>query len=247
MMLLQLEALCKRYPQSQFQLGPLDFALSPGASLAVFGKNGSGKSTLFQMITGHLRAESGKIMLFGEAMQLGSFALKRRIGYLPQHLDLPRWVSGYDLITYALKLHEIPSLAARREATLAYWDCTSFAHKPLAACSYGMQKRIALALATLHEPELLILDEPFSGLDLFHIRALEDLLAARRGRALTILSTHVAAYAARLNERAVCIRDGHLQELKAWTQADFLTRIQLMESEFFPSNEARPLGGEGHR
>ena len=242
MLPLQIEGLSKRYPQSQFQLGPLDLGLEDGASLALFGKNGSGKSTLFQMITGHLRPDAGKIMIFGEPMNLGAFALKRRIGYLPQHLDLPRWVSGFDLITYALKLHGIKSLAAKRQEVLTYWECQTFAHKPLAACSYGMQKRIALALATLHDPELLILDEPFSGLDLYHIRALEELLSLRRGRSLTILSTHVAAYAAKLNERAMSLHDGHLKELRTWPAASFVERIDLMEREFFPPQTAN----EGH-
>ena len=231
---LVLENLKKTFPQSQFQLGPLALPLEHGDSVAVFGKNGAGKSTLFQMITGHLRPDEGKVYVLGEVMQASSFGLKRKIGYLPQSLDLPRWVSGFDLLTYAIKLYELPNLRATREETLARWDCTSFAHKPLAACSYGMQKRIALALACVHEPEILILDEPFSGLDLFHIRALEDIIAARKGKSLTLVSTHVAAYAAKLNDRAVTLKEGQLQELTSWGKAPFMERIQLMEEQFFP-------------
>ncbi len=231
---LVLDNLKKTFPQSQFQLGPVNLTLQPGDSVAVFGKNGAGKSTLFQMITGHLRPEGGKVFVLGEVMQASSFDLKRKIGYLPQSLDLPRWVSGYDLLTYAIKLYELPRLAEKREETLLRWDCMSFAHKPLAACSYGMQKRIALALAAVHEPEILILDEPFSGLDLFHIRALEDIISERKGHKLTIVSTHVAAYAAKLNDRAVTLKEGQLQELSTWGSAPFMERIQLMEEQFFP-------------
>ncbi len=247
MLPLHIEGVAKRYTQSNFQLGPIDLSLEQGASLAIFGKNGSGKSTLFQMLTGHLRPDAGKITLFGQAMDLKAFALKRRIGYLPQNLDLPRWVSGFDLMTYALKLYEVEKLAQRRQEVLAYWDCESFAHKPLAACSYGMQKRIGLGIAMLHDPELLILDEPFSGLDLYHIRALENLLEQRRGRLLTIVSTHVAAYAAKLNDCAVSLHEGSLRQLSAWPQASFVERIELMEREFFPLAPQQQKTGPGLR
>lgn len=235
MLTLELTSISKNFPQSHFQLGPLDLHMEEGDSLALFGKNGAGKSTLFHMITGHLRPDSGRIQVFGETLKMDAFALKRRMGYLPQNLDLPRWVSGFDIITYAMKLHGMNPIATERQKILDYWDCSSFAHKPLAACSYGMQKRIALALASMHKPDLLILDEPFSGLDLYHIRALEELLEQRRGQQLTIVSTHVAAYAAKLSNKAATMRDGHLKPLLPWTDADFMTRIKLMEDQFFVS------------
>ncbi|HYX33031.1 MAG TPA: ABC transporter ATP-binding protein [Oligoflexus sp.] len=240
MLTLEIASLSKTFAQSQFRLGPMNLQMHEGDSLALFGKNGAGKSTLFHLITGHLRPDEGRIQVFGETMKVDAFALKRRMGYLPQNLDLPRWVSGFDIITYAMKLHGMQPLAATRDRILEYWDCTSFAHKPLAACSYGMQKRIALALASMHKPDLLILDEPFSGLDLFHIRALENLLEERRGRQLTIVSTHVAAYAAKLSNRAATMREGQVAELQRWPEADFMARIRLMEEQFFvPGSEVR--------
>jgi ABC-type multidrug transport system ATPase subunit len=240
MLTLDIDSLSKTFAQSQFRLGPLNLHMNEGDSLALFGKNGAGKSTLFHLITGHLRPDEGRIQVFGETMKVDAFAHKRRMGYLPQNLDLPRWVSGFDIITYAMKLHGMQPIAATRERILEYWDCTSFAHKPLAACSYGMQKRIALALASMHKPDLLILDEPFSGLDLYHIRALEILLEERRGKQLTIVSTHVAAHNAKLSNRAAIIREGQLMELERWPSADFMTRITLMEEQFFaPGSEVR--------
>jgi ABC-2 type transport system ATP-binding protein len=236
-MTLKLEELSKEFAQSGFRLGPLNLDLKAGARIALFGKNGAGKTTLFQLVTGHMAADSGVIELFGQRMNVSSFELKKRIGYLPQHLELPRWVSAYDLITYALKLYEFKDLAERRSEILARWDASYYANKPLGACSYGMQKRVGLALATLHNPELLILDEPFSGLDLFHIRTLEDLLAERTADQITIVSTHVASHVARLCERAVVVRDGKLEEIDAWTGAAFMERLDLMEDQFFPRSK----------
>lgn len=236
-MTLSLKDLQKTFPSSGFQLGPLAFDLQKGDRLALFGKNGAGKSTMFQLITGHLTADSGDIQVFGQRMLVESFALKKRIGYLPQNLELPRWVSAHDIITYALKLYELDRLTERRREVLDRWDASSYAYKPLSSCSYGMQKRVALALATLHDPELLILDEPFSGLDLFHIRTLENLIAERGQDQLTIVSTHVASHVAKLCDRAATIRDGRFEEIQAWPEANFMDRIDLMEDQFFPPTQ----------
>ncbi|MBC7533403.1 MAG: ABC transporter ATP-binding protein [Oligoflexus sp.] len=238
-MTLHLEDLLKQFPQSGFTLGPLNLDLKAGSRLALFGKNGAGKTTLFQLMTGHMTADSGTIEIFGQRMNPSSFELKKRIGYLPQHLELPRWVSAYDLITYAMKLYQFDDLEARRKAVLERWDASYYANKPLGACSYGMQKRVGLALATLHNPELLILDEPFSGLDLFHIRTLEDLLAERSDSQLTIVSTHVASHVAKLCDRAMTVNQGRLEEVEAWNSATFMERLDLMEEQFFPKQQRK--------
>lgn len=234
---LLLTNLVKRFPSSGFQLGPLNLEMAPGERLALFGKNGAGKSTLFQLLTGHMPSDEGTIQIQGEKMHTGAFELKRRIGYLPQNLELPRWVTAHDIITYALKLHGLTPLDRIRDETLTYWDSTFYAKKPLGACSYGMQKRVALALATLHNPDLLILDEPFSGLDLYHIHSLETLLAARGPQQITIVSTHVAAHVARLCPRAITIHNGAMSEIDAWKSAGFLERMDLMEEQFFPKKK----------
>ncbi len=236
-MTLRLDGLSKQFSQSGFQLGPLSLLIEAGSRVTLFGKNGAGKTTLFQLMTGHLPSDGGTIEIFGEKMHVGAFELKKKIGYLPQHLELPRWVSAYDLITYALKLYGFSDLATHRQAILELWDASFYAKKPLGACSYGMQKRVGLALATLHNPQLLILDEPFSGLDLFHIRTLEDLIAKRSAQQITVVSTHVASHVARLCDRAICIREGRLDEIEAWRSADFMTRLDLMEAQFFATTQ----------
>ncbi len=236
-MTLSLNELSKSFSSSGFQLGPLTLDIKPGERLALFGKNGAGKSTLFQILTGHLGAESGEVRVFGERMKLDAHELKMRMGYLPQHLELPRWVSAHDIITYALKLHGLDEIAIIRKQILERWDAVDYANKPLGACSYGMQKRVALALATLHKPDILILDEPFSGLDLYHIRTLEDLLAERTSEQITIVSTHVASHVAKLCERAATIREGRIEEIDSWPTADFMRRLDLMEEQFFPSSK----------
>jgi len=227
------------YPTSQFHLGPINLILHKQRILAILGQNGAGKSTLFQMITGNLKPVAGTIHMAGQRMLPDRPEVKRLIGYLPQALQLPQWVNGFELLSYATRLYQLDQPEKRRDEALKFWDCDSFAKKPLAACSHGMQKRIGLAVATIHEPDLLILDEPFSGLDLYHIRALQNMIQKRRqqGRA-TILSTHIAPYAAELCDEVLLIQQGQLHNLNEWQEADLMTRVGLIESFFFPESRS---------
>jgi ABC-type multidrug transport system ATPase subunit len=164
------------------------------------------------------------------------YELKRAIGYLRQNLGLPRWATGRELLNYVASLHALADQTKVVETAMDYWDCRDYQNIPMAACSHGMQKRIGLAVATMHNPALLILDEPFSGLDLFHIRALFREIVRRQDAGLTtILSTHIAPYAAKLCHRALVLSRGQLSELNHWTDADEAARIGLIEHEFFAS------------
>lgn len=230
-----IDQLVKSYPGSTYRLGPFSVSLKQGETMALLGKNGAGKSTLFQLITGNSDATNGTVTFQGERMRPDRFLLKRKMGYLPQHLELPRWVTGKEILTYATALYQLPDPEKLVEQTLEFWDCVDFQHKPLQACSHGMQKRIALALATMHNPDFLILDEPFSGLDLFHIKALTDILESRRQQQqASILSTHVSHYAARLCDRAMVLQNGQASFLSGWETANTMERIQLVENHFFP-------------
>lgn len=217
-----------------FNLGPINLEINEGETVALLGKNGAGKSTFFQIITGSMDATSGEVTFLGSKLTPDAFTLKRKLGYLPQNLQLPRWVSGVEILRYGVSLYELPEREKRVNLALKYWDCDWFANRPLAACSHGMQKRIALALATIHEPDLLILDEPFSGLDIYHIRALENIIESRvtQGKA-TILCTHIAPYAAKICHRALLFESGKMEWLKNWYESDQLTRIGQVESHFF--------------
>ena len=234
MSLLVVENLVRTYEEGGFRFGPASVEFSPGETVALVGKNGAGKTTFFQMITGNVDPDEGVIMLGDEAMTPDKPHLKRKIGYLPQHHTLPAWVTGRELIAYASKLHSIPDPPLRTEATLKRWGAEEYAHKPIAACSHGMQKRIGLGLATLHDPDLLILDEPFSGLDLTHIRNLDLLIRKRRAAGqVTVLSSHITPYCARLADRVLLIEAGRIRVLAGWSELDELARAIAIEDAFF--------------
>ncbi len=232
--LLSVNAVVKSFADGDgFQLGPVTFAVGSGETIALLGKNGAGKTTLFQVLTGNLDATDGEVRVAQEKLTPDRPDVKRRVGYLPQNPALPRWVSGVELLRYAAALHGLKD-QRRVDDSLQYWDAASYAKKPIATLSYGMQKRLGLALACLHDPEVLILDEPFSGLDLFHIKALDDELA-RRGKAqrATVVSTHEAASAARSCSRALILDAGKLTELPGFSAANLVGRIEQIEEAFF--------------
>ncbi len=233
--ILKLNQVKKTYGQ-QFHLGPFNLDVAQGDCLAVIGINGSGKSTFFQMITGNLEATSGEIFLGSQKVVIERFDLKRQFGYLPQNTHLPPWINGFEALTYAGSLLGITDEKII-EAKMQYWDCASYRYTPIDTCSYGMQKRISLALATLHDPHFLILDEPFSGLDLNHTFTLEKYLRQRQTKnQTTLLSTHVSPYIIRLCNRVVAIDKGKVFELTDWQGLSSEEKEQQIERAVLSSS-----------
>ena len=232
--ILSLDSISHQFQSSGFSLGPISMKIQPGDCIGLMGQNGAGKSTLFQIITGNLKPKEGTVTILGDQMTLESYQLKQKIGYLPQNLELPKWVTANEVLSYAADLYQLNNRENILTETLEKWDCTSFSSKPLAACSHGMKKRVALGLATIHDPDLLILDEPFSGLDLFHIKALQDTITHRKnhGKA-TILCTHIAPYTAKLCESAFTLSSGQMGTVDTWQQESYLERVETIEAIFF--------------
>ncbi|MBM4252759.1 MAG: ABC transporter ATP-binding protein [Deltaproteobacteria bacterium] len=231
------EGLTKTYA-SGFKLGPLHLTVAKGATIGLVGKNGAGKTTTFQLLTGNSDPSAGEVRLLGHKMTPDSAELKRQVGYLPQDPTLPSWATGHEVLTYAAELYGIsdPKLAVAQQEEL--WDCASYRSKPLATLSYGMQKRVGLALATLNRPPLLILDEPFSGLDLSHIKTLERAIAARAEAGLcTILSTHVLSFCAKLCHQVQVLSNGQLTVVEPWHELGATAREAAIERCFFAQGD----------
>lgn len=230
--LLELKNLIRSYQQT-FTVGPVNLSIMPGEVIAIMGANGAGKSTLYQMITGNSDATSGEIFFKGKRLLPEKVELKKQIGYLPQDLALPKWVTPLDALKYSANLYGSITSDKIKER-LEVFSCMSYKNRPLQACSHGMQKRAGLAISTIHDPDLLILDEPFSGLDIIQTKALEDVIFERQAKGKsTILSTHIPPYVAKLCSRCVVIQEGSMHELDSFGDSDYLQRISMIEHEFF--------------
>src|SRR5262249_45741987 len=177
---------------------------------ALLGPNGAGKTTLIRMITDILRPDAGTVRLEGRAIDA---SVKHLIGYLPEERGLYRRSKVLELLEYFGRLKGMTPEAARIAAPglLARVDLSEWAAKQTQALSKGMQQKVQLCTALIGEPRLLILDEPFTGLDPINVQLFEEILAERRAAGATVLlSTHQMNKVEELCDRALLINRGHM-------------------------------------
>jgi len=199
----------------------LDLDVPRGVVYGLLGPNGSGKTTTIRMIMGILNPDRGSVSLFGGDPDL---ARRTKVGYLPEERGVYRKMKCLDLIVFLGEIRGVGRAEARRRglAWLERLGLAEWADKKVEDLSKGMQQKVQFIGTVIHEPELLILDEPFSGLDPINQDVLEEIVLDFRSRGTTILfSTHLMDQAERLCERVCLISrsrkvlDGELSALKA--------------------------------
>ncbi len=163
--------------------------LAAGQTLVVFGPNGAGKTTLLRMLATLLRPHAGEVRVLGSKLPDNGYAVRGRIGFLGHEPLLYRELSGRENLRYYARLHDIPQAAARVDEVLGRVGMQRRADDPVAELSRGMVQRLAVARAILHEPELLLLDEPLSNLDPAAIAQVQPLIGAASGRT-RVLTSH---------------------------------------------------------
>jgi ABC-2 type transport system ATP-binding protein len=182
----------------------------PGEIFALLGPNGAGKTTLIRMITDILKPDSGTIELDGRPVRGDQ---KRRIAYMPEERGLYRREKVLDLLVYFARLKGLRGPAPRQAALalLERVELHDWARKQVQALSKGMQQKLQLCATLIGDPRVLILDEPFSGLDPINVRLLEAMLQERRAAGVTVLlSTHQMNKIEELCDRALMINHGHM-------------------------------------
>lgn len=216
---ISLRGVTKRFG-SHTAVSSFDLDIPRGTVYGLLGPNGSGKTTAIRMMMGILLPDEGQVSLFGNPPGVGQ---NRRIGYLPEERGVYRKMKVRDLLVF---LGEIRGLSRREAATRAgNWldrlDLTQWAEKRTQDLSKGMQQKVQFIGTVLHEPEILILDEPFTGLDPINQEVLEGIVLEFQAMGTTILfSTHLMDHAERLCERVCLISkakkvlDSDLKELK---------------------------------
>jgi heme exporter protein A len=186
----------------------VDLDVERGESVALFGPNGAGKTTLLRTLAGLLRADSGSVSVLGRALPADA-ALRRRIGYLGHESFLYRDLDARENLAYYARLFGVP--ASRIDVLLGEVGLAAVSARRVSAYSRGMLQRLALARAVLHEPELLLLDEPLTGLDPEGVELFARLLGVLRGRGVTVLmATHDIERALAVATRAVVLGRGRI-------------------------------------
>ncbi len=161
--------------------------LEAGRTLVVFGPNGAGKTTLLRMLATLLRPHAGEVRVLGSALPDDGYAVRGRIGFLGHEPLLYRELSGRENLRFYARLHGVAS--ERVEAVLQAVGMQRRADDPVAELSRGMVQRLAVARAVLHEPELLLLDEPLANLDPAAVAQVQPLIGAASGRT-RVLTSH---------------------------------------------------------
>jgi ABC-2 type transport system ATP-binding protein len=204
---LQLEGVSKTYGDKRAVRG-LDLKVGQGTILGFLGPNGAGKSTSLRIALGIVAPDTGRVSLFGEPPTLKGL---RRVGFLPEERGLYRKMSARETIAYFAQLKGMTGRAARARADdlLERGGLKDAALKPVSKLSKGMAQKVQILSTIAHEPDFLILDEPFSGLDPVNQIELEKLVREQHARGATIIfSTHVMEHAERLCDQLVIISGG---------------------------------------
>jgi ABC-2 type transport system ATP-binding protein len=190
---------------------PLSFDIAPGESVGLLGPNGAGKTTTISMITGLLRPDSGTIKVKGQVLSSDTSPIKRAIGLVPQDLALYDELNGWDNLRFFGALYHLGGkhLTERMEHSLRFVGLLDRAKDKIKAYSGGMKRRMNLAAALLHEPEILLLDEPTVGVDPQSRNSIFENIAQLRTNGKTIIyTTHYMEEVERLCDRIIIMDHG---------------------------------------
>ena len=185
---IELDGLERRYGE-RLALSGVTVSVPPGATLAVLGANGAGKTTLLRVLAGLLRPHGGSARVLGAELPRERWKVPGRVGFLGHEPLLYRELSGRENLGYHAALHQTG--AERVEEVIAAVGMESRADEPVRDLSRGMVQRLAVARAVLHDPELLLLDEPRAGLDPAAAELLEPLIGRASGRTRVLVSHDV--------------------------------------------------------
>lgn len=207
---IDVERISKSYGDFQ-AVKDLTFQVYQGELFALLGPNGSGKTTTIRMILDILKPDSGRIAVLGGPL---TDATKDRIGYMPEERGLYRNVPVLEMMVYLGTLKGLSSSAARKRslALLEKLELAENAKKKVSELSKGMQQKVQFAVTILHQPQLIIIDEPFSGLDPVNSLVIKDVLLDQKKQGVAIvMSTHQMYQVEEMAERLLMIYRGELQ------------------------------------
>ena len=184
-----------------------------GSFFGFLGPNGAGKSTTIKMLTGLLAPTEGRVRVLGRDIASEPNEVKRRIGVVPEDLNLFERLTGAEMLSFTGRMYGLgrEDIASRSRELLELMELDSEPRRLVVEYSHGMKKKLALACALIHRPEILFLDEPFEGVDAIASRTLKDLLSRLTSRGLTVfLTSHVLEIVERLCTDIAIISEGRL-------------------------------------
>lgn len=210
--MLRIENLTKTYGEKK-AVDNLSLRIAPGEIYGFIGHNGAGKTTTLKAVVGILQFDKGEVFIKGESIRKNPLACKQKMAYIPDNPDLYEFMTGIKFLNFIADIFGVPE-EKRQERIRKYADLfemTENLAQPIASYSHGMKQKLAIIFAWIHEPKLIIMDEPFVGLDPKAAHILKQMMreVCDEGGAI-FFSTHVLEVAEKLCDKVAIIRNGQL-------------------------------------
>ncbi|HUJ21555.1 MAG TPA: ABC transporter ATP-binding protein [Bryobacteraceae bacterium] len=213
----------------------VSFTVRPHALCGYLGPNGSGKSTTIKMITGLLEPTLGTILYNGQDIREGLIEYKSRLGYVPEEPHLYSYLTGFEYLQLVGELRGLPPARLERkiDGMLRLFSLDFYKHAPISSYSKGMKQKILISAALLHNPEILIFDEPISGLDVTAALVFRDLLArlAREGK-IVLCSSHELSFVESVCSEVVILHHGRVVASGSIEELRQLRNVPSLEAVF---------------
>ena len=206
---LKVENISKSYG-AQKAVDRVDFELHDGELVGFLGPNGAGKSTLMKIITGYLAADEGEVILNGEKMTPGNYRMRKNIGYLPENNPLYTDLYVNEFLNMAAGFYHLRDKKKKIENVIEMTGLGPEQHKKIGALSKGYRQRVGLAQALVHDPSVLILDEPTTGLDPNQLEEIRSLIRRISGEKTVLFSSHIMQEVEAICNRVIIINQGKL-------------------------------------
>ena len=222
------------------------FAVRPGEVTGYLGPNGSGKSTTVKIITGLIEPSAGKVLLDGKDIRDDLISFRRRLGYVPEEAILYSYLTGLEYLQMIGCLRGMPRRETERKANdlLELFSLHPHRHAPISTYSKGMKQRVLISAALLHDPDVLILDEPLSGIDVTSALLFKHLLNELAGRGKMILYiSHVLEVVERVCAQVIIIYRGKIMAADSVDRLRDLMHAPTLEGIFAQLVEYRDLEG----
>jgi ABC-2 type transport system ATP-binding protein len=205
------EGVTKRY-RAFTAVDRLDLSIKRGEVFCLFGPNGSGKTTFLRMLTGYIHPSAGRLTVAGHDVMRDPLAAKRKIGYVPETVPLYGHMRVGEFLRFMARLRGVAAEAVGAAVTrvVARLALGEVVDKPVRVLSRGFRQRTALAQALVHDPEIIILDEPTNGLDPRQIIEMRTLIRALAGERTVLMSSHILSEIEKTADRAGLLLDGRL-------------------------------------
>lgn len=229
--MIEVKNLVKRYGD-RVAVSDINFEVKQGEVLGFLGQNGAGKTTTMKVLTGYMPASEGTATICGYEVFESPIEVKRRVGYLPETPPVYMELLIEEYLMFVAQLRDVPSQKRKAavEAAMEKTSLTDVRRRLIGNLSKGYRQRVGLAQAIVHDPEVLILDEPMVGLDPKQVSEIRELIRAMRSNHTVIYSTHILSEVAATCDRIIIIDKGKLvaQEQIQGLGTDGVTKVEIV-------------------